>query len=1052
MTTNQKREVLTLLGSLVKGQDIAATEKKLDSFSQSAGYGMLLLSIFSNENGPFDELIRHQTGILLKNFISKHWERGSIGKEEKNAIKKKILSPALFQDERANIRKTTALIVSVLAELDYPENWGNLLDVILSMVKEACNHQNVLLLSGSIDVLKYFVEHICDLQLPAVGPVLFPLLLRICSIHSLPIDIRKNALSVYHNLLAIALEIRIMSPDLTKQLINPTLLKWLQFLNDDVLSNADPSLLPLQSLSLLILNDVTKSYSVSIVECLPRILGSTWKLLLFYSEQRAEMEDEAMYSVFDNAFCWMLTILRHKRSEMSSLLDDKLNDISSLMLKLLNYGQDDLRSFLETPNEFMETEETIHYSNSLRALTRSMLLSVLEVRPRTGYCSLLQSAKRTLSSSNISLFDRESVLLVLGYLALSNQSSVTKAFVIEDFLKDVLWSDLKNAQTPLLQFRALSTLTKFVSSLKAEARKSVIPQIFQSMKSGNPLCVRYAAFKCFDAIMQCSNGRDAQGQGQDQAVGTMDKLLDGVMPMLCHLLTKMDETTIKYGLRVLSSMIKCNKAKCSEYEGQIIPLVLGLWSKHCLSEDITRYIKKVISVYASMDSCRDVVIQGVIPTVDKILATTDCDVSVTNCSLQIMHILMVNSFKKESGGQIQTVFYRQFLPKVLKLVYGATDSETMNVCAKILCLLIEHNPQWVMEGKVDGQQPMMESLCQIISKFLSPKIPEEASNGVGPLINQLVMNLKSAVNDAMLSNLLLTIIGRIDSCSTATLRNQLLLIFARLVLEYGHVPILEFLAKHGKLEGVLSLWCSNHNDFIYPYYKKLSVVALSKMLDSDHSRLAAVRFDGYPIINIHAPRASRSRSRGQPLQFTKMAFPVKFFQILLSTFRDLVPSADDEESIDTDIDEDEDHPDYVDELDYKTQTEDEDEEYDPEADGESDDDSYHPDQDSADGDHEDADDRKGDGSNSNEAENSSLLRREEGGARTLTSSTSRKMMVKDIQLELCPEARKDKIFYMDYGQWATDFTRRYSTQSQSFQMIISQLNEEDKRVLKTIVC
>jgi len=1045
MSTNQRQRVLSLLQSLVKGQDVAATEKTLDVFSQSPGYGMLLLSIFANENGPFDDLIRHQTGILLKNFISQKWESGGIGNEEKNAIKKSILKKALFEDKNTNIRKTTALIVSVLAELDYPENWSNLLSVILSMVKGACNEQNELLLSGSIDVLKYFVEHICDLQLPSIGPVLFPLLLQICSINSLDIEIRHNALSVYHNLLTISLEIRMINPNLTKQLINPTLLKWLQFINGDVLSKANPKLLPLQSLSLQILNDVTKSYSLSIVQCLPRILASTWKLMLFYSEQRAQMDEDDVYGLFDSAFCWILTILRHKRSEISNLLDDKLNDISSLIVKLLSYNEEDVESFKESPNEFMEREETIHYSNSLRALTRSMLLSILEIRPRTGYCSFLQSGKRTLSSSSISMLDRESVLLVFGYLATSNPSSTKKTFVIQDFLKDVLWTDLNNAQCPLLQFRALSTLNKFISSLNVEARKSIIPQICQSMKSSNPLCVRYAAMKCFESIALCNNDRDTA-----RNIEGMDKLLEGVMPMLCHLLTKMDETTIKYGLKVLTSIIRCNKEKCSEYEKQIIPLVIDLWSKHCLSQDITRYIRRVISVYASIDLCRDVVIKGVIPTIDKILSTTDCDVSVTNCSLQIMHILMMNSFKKEKNDDIDMVYYNKFLPQVLQLVYNAKDSEMMNICAKIICLLIENNPQFIISGKVNGKQPMIENLCQIISKFLSPNIPEEASNGVGPLINQLVMNLKSALNDAMFSNLLLTIIGRIDSCSTATLKNQLLLIFARLVLEYGDAPIIEFLGKHQKLERVLSLWCSNHNDFIYPYYKKLSVVALSKMIRSDHQMLRPLKFNGYPIINFNAPRASRSRSRCQPLMFTKMAFPVKFFEILVNTFRDLVANEEDEESIDTDIDEDEDNPDYVDEVDYKGQTEDEDEEYNPDDDGESDDESYNPEEGSEDD--EEGDDRKGDETKKGGAVDGTMfLQRKNQGSRTMTASTSRKNMVKDIQLELCPEARKDKIFEMDFGEWATEFTRGYSTQTQAFQQVITHLNEEDKLILKRIV-
>ena len=167
----------------------------------------------------------------------------------------------------------------------------------------------------------------------------------------------------------------------------------------------------------------------------------------------------------------------------------------------------------------------------------------------------------------------------------------------------------------------------------------------------------------------------------------------------------------------------------------------------------------------------------------------------------------------------------------------------------------------------------------------------------------------------------------------------------------------------------------------------------------------------------------------------------------MNTFRDLVANEEDEESIDTDIDEDEDNPDYVDEVDYKTQTEDEDEEYVPDDDGESEDDeSYNP-EDGSSGEEDDVDDRKGDDKNGN-----MLLQVGNGGTRSMTNSTSRKNIVKDIQLELCPEARKDKIFYMEFGQWATEFTRKYSTQKQAFQVVISQLNEVDRHILKRIVC
>ena len=97
------------------------------------------------------------------------------------------------------------------------------------------------------------------------------------------------------------------------------------------------------------------------------------------------------------------------------------------------------------------------------------------------------------------------------------------------------------------------------------------------------------------------------------------------------------------------------------------------------------------------------------------------------------------------------------------------------------------------------------------------------------------------------------------------LRNQLLLIFPRLIHEYDQTQILQFLYKHNKLDFILNLWCSNHNDFIYPYYKKISVTALAKLINNNNL-LNNITFNGYPIININAPRSSRSKSNKYNIQ------------------------------------------------------------------------------------------------------------------------------------------------------------------------------------------
>ena len=58
----------------------------------------------------------------------------------------------------------------------------------------------------------------------------------------------------------------------------------------------------------------------------------------------------------------------------------------------------------------------------------------------------------------------------------------------------------------------------------------------------------------------------------------------------------------------------------------------------------------------------------------------------------------------------------------------------------------------------------------------------------------------------------------------------------------------------------------------------------------------------------------------------------------------------------------------------------------------------------------------------------------------------------DMELELCPEAINDKLYYMDFEKWAKDFTKEISNQNvKTFQGVISMLNDEDKVILKKIL-
>merc|ERR1712173_186761 len=77
------------------------------------------------------------------------------------------------------------------------------------------------------------------------------------------------------------------------------------------------------------------------------------------------------------------------------------------------------------------------------------------------------------------------------------------------------------------------------------------------------------------------------------------------------------------------------------------------------------------------------------------------------------------------------------------------------------------------------------------------------------------------------------------------------------------------------------------------------------------------------------------------------------------------------------------------------------------------------------------------------------------GSKSRSSSSSLKSgssVAKNIELELCPEARNDQIFHMDFKQWSKDFTKKLSNQNvEAFQRVIAMLNESDKNILKNIL-
>jgi len=188
-----------------------------------------------------------------------------------------------------------------------------------------------------------------------------------------------------------------------------------------------------------------------------------------------------------------------------------------------------------------------------------------------------------------------------------------------------------------------------------------------------------------------------------------------------------------------------------------------------------------------------------------------------------------------------------------------------------------------------------------------------------------------------------------------------------------------------------------------------------------------------------------------------MPFVVKYFQILIDTFRDLVDchdeSDEDTDCLDDEEEEDDEENDGEDIDEQQQQNSDEEEESDeedyvPNESGEESDSDYDDDNESELTENDELATIQRQQSNNNNNNNEQKLLQSKKPAKASQKANA----ARNTELNLCPEMVNDKIFNMDFKKWSKEFTHNVSTQNGSaFQKVISMLNESDRNILKKIL-
>ena len=142
-------------------------------------YSIYLAEVILTNDEALEE--RQMATVLLKNFISTHWNSDSQGSKEptvKSVVKTKLKSvlPLGLSDTVRKIQIGIASTLATIAKFDYPHNWPEMIPLITSKINSS-NENDVY---GILIFLNECSRILQESYLTILSPVLHDSLYQIC--------------------------------------------------------------------------------------------------------------------------------------------------------------------------------------------------------------------------------------------------------------------------------------------------------------------------------------------------------------------------------------------------------------------------------------------------------------------------------------------------------------------------------------------------------------------------------------------------------------------------------------------------------------------------------------------------------------------------------------------------------------------------------------------------------------------------------------------------------------------------------------------------------
>ncbi|GAA96567.1 uncharacterized protein L969DRAFT_94972 [Mixia osmundae IAM 14324] len=872
--------------------------------------------------------LRQASGLLLNKYVKEHWSiffASFLGSPPPHDAKDQIRQALLagLSDSQRKIRTTCALVIALLGQCDWPDEWPELMNQLLKLLATGQSDS----VHGALRVLADFVKgDLTEDQLLPVANDMLPTLLKIlCSAPAYSALTRSRTIAIFRECLSALYMVKDTYPDAVEKSLNVIMPQWLsafvRLLEETplmaYLHTADEKSWEELAVRSEIFKGLLRTFSYfpkAASPYLPRLLElATRDLSAVMGLYRSiylndELDDSRLEPVIgaDEGSDVTVTLSDYinrglefigaalmKKPAHKLFFNERTRTATPLLSQAYQlamfYAQittDDEEAWQTDPNSFAAEEEEENPGYSLRVASQDLLASLLDFHQKqnsgSAFTAVLKA--RLNEGEQMRRADQadwwkplEAVLYTLQSIP---DDSDTPPYAHEDqaLLRSMVSNYYNATSQPLLQGRVMVFASRQCSILPSDQLDMYIDgaiQVLETTSLSNE--VKISALVALKGFCR-------------SAPQLVKARMLRILHNLATFLPSASDNTLTLLLDLMSLVIGLGEGMLNaEAASVIVAIALDTWQKQFTDPFVADAVGDLLEKLASdpSEEVHAVLVRDAAPRITAALALADS----TDQDQAVLATSAASLLENVLSGQRSSLslgMYAAIAPTLLDI--GAKTSDVnivQTVIASLIHVVRKACPELVAYRNPSGASGM-QLLLSIIARQLQPEQSESSGLFVGDLLLHVMRKAGQELSD-ILPDLLRALVTRLALAETGTFSQSLIVPIAYVLhanadqtielLRYVSLP-----SGQNGLEIFLRAWADNAETFQGYWQIRISSCALAILLLSDNVILDTLLVKGERILDANSATTimTRARKRQLPDHFQQIPFRAKALKILLS--------------------------------------------------------------------------------------------------------------------------------------------------------------------------